>query len=122
VPDQTPEEAPDHASAFRSLDDAVHQRTRLGILTVLLEAGEADFRFLKGALDLTDGNLGRHLEILSSAGYVTTRRGYDGRRSKAWVALTSRGADALRIEADALRAIVARLDGGGGGPLAGDGS
>ncbi|OUE07948.1 hypothetical protein CMsap09_03285 [Clavibacter michiganensis] len=51
---------------------------------------------------------------------MTTRRGYDGRRSKAWVALTSRGADALRIEADALRAIVARLD--GGGPLAGDGS
>ena len=109
------DEAPagaDRSADFRSLDDAVHQRTRLAILTVLLEAGEADFRFLKQTLDLTDGNLGRHLEVLSGAGHVTTRRGYDGRRSKAWVALTPRGADALRIEADALRAIVARLDDG----------
>lgn len=105
-------EGPDRSADFRSLDDAVHQRTRLAILTVLLEAGEADFRFLKQTLDLTDGNLGRHLEVLSVAGHVTTRRGYDGRRSKAWVALTPRGADALRIEADALRAIVARLDDG----------
>jgi DNA-binding MarR family transcriptional regulator len=112
VPD-APAAEPDHSADFRSLDDAVHQRTRLAILTVLLEAGETDFRFLKQTLDLTDGNLGRHLEVLADAGYVSTRRGYDGRRSKAWVTLTRRGADALRIEADALRAIVARLDHGG---------
>jgi DNA-binding MarR family transcriptional regulator len=113
MPDTPATDEPDHSAHFRSLDDAVHQRTRLAILTVLLEAGEADFRFLKQTLDLTDGNLGRHLEVLSDAGYVSTRRGYDGRRSKTWVTLTSRGADALRIEADALRAIVARLDHGG---------
>ena len=70
------------AGEFSSLDDAVHQRTRLAILTILHEAGEADFRFLRTTLDLTDGNLGRHLEVLLGAGYITTRRGYDGRRRR----------------------------------------
>ncbi|WP_258059507.1 MULTISPECIES: transcriptional regulator [unclassified Rathayibacter] len=95
---------------FASLDDAVHQRTRLAILTILHEAGEADFRFLRTTLDLTDGNLGRHLEVLLRAGHITTRRGYDGRRAKNWVALTPQGTAALSIEVEALRAIVARVD------------
>jgi hypothetical protein len=37
----------------------VHQRARLGILTVLGEARRADFPYLKSLLQLTDGNLGR---------------------------------------------------------------
>jgi len=40
----------------RRLDDAVHQRTRLGILAVLCEAGRADFNYLRETLELTDGS------------------------------------------------------------------
>jgi DNA-binding MarR family transcriptional regulator len=93
------------------LDDTIHQRTRLGIMTVLHEAGEADFAFLKETLNLTDGNLGRHIEVLSTAGYISARRGYDGRRSRTWVSLTSLGTSALQLEVEMLRVIVNRLDG-----------
>lgn len=48
----------------RRLDDAVHQRTRLGILAVLCEGGRTDFLYLRGVLDLTDGNLSRNLSKL----------------------------------------------------------
>ena len=65
-------------------DDVVHQRTRLGILAVLAEATEADFTYLRKVLDLTDGNLGRHLEILESAGLITISKGYHGRRPRTW--------------------------------------
>jgi DNA-binding MarR family transcriptional regulator len=58
----------------------VHQRTRLGILAVLAGATEADFTYLRKVLDLTDGNLGRHLEILEGAGLISISKGYHGRR------------------------------------------
>lgn len=92
------------------LNETIHQRSRLAIMTVLREAGEADFAFLKENLDLTDGNLGRHLEVLATAGYVSTRRGYDGRRSRTWVRMTLQGFTALQLEVDALRAIINRAD------------
>ncbi|TFB66154.1 transcriptional regulator [Cryobacterium sp. Hz9] len=92
------------------LNETIHQRSRLAIMTVLREAGEADFAFLKDNLDLTDGNLGRHLEVLATAGYVSTRRGYDGRRSRTWVRITPQGSTALQLEIDSLRAIIDRAD------------
>src|SRR3712207_8147482 len=52
----------------RRLDDTVHQRVRLGILAVLREARRADFAYLRDALELTDGNLSRHIAVLEDAG------------------------------------------------------
>lgn len=103
------ETSPGEPNPF-DLDDTVHQRSRLGILTILREAGEADFAFLKKTLGLTDGNLGRHLDVLATAGYIATRRGYDGRRSRTWVSLTPQGATALDLEVAALRAIIDRAN------------
>ncbi len=56
------------------LDDVVHQRVRLGILAVLRATDAAEFGYLKEVLELTDGNLNRHLEVLTGAGYVTSER------------------------------------------------
>ncbi|MGJ3560193.1 hypothetical protein ACR6C2_23030 [Streptomyces sp. INA 01156] len=41
----------------QSLDDTVHQRVRLGILTIAREADRVEFGFLKKQLAVTDGNL-----------------------------------------------------------------
>jgi DNA-binding MarR family transcriptional regulator len=94
------------------LDDVVHQRNRLGILTILSEAGKADFGYLRDQLELTDGNLGRHLAVLSDAGLVTlTKRLTDG-RARTWVTITAAGRRALDRELDALRAILDRTNRG----------
>ncbi|MCU1432084.1 MAG: MarR family transcriptional regulator [Actinotalea sp.] len=89
------------------LDDVVHQRARLGILTILAEAKEADFSYLRRALDLTDGNLGRHLEVLAGADYVTVAKTYDGRRGRTWARITDRGRHALWLEVRALESLIA---------------
>jgi len=89
------------------LDETVHQRARLGILAILAETREADFTHLKTRLALTDGNLGRHLEVLVTAGYVTVRKGSDGRRNRTWVQITSTGRGALGKEVAMLRQLVA---------------
>jgi DNA-binding MarR family transcriptional regulator len=93
------------------LDDLVHQRTRLGILTVALEAKRVEFGYILKTLELTAGNLSGHLAILEDAGLVRTTKGYAGRRPRTWVSITRPGSVALRAEIDTLRAIVLRVDG-----------
>src|SRR5687767_3095029 len=93
-----------------SLGDLVHQRTRLGILTILSESGRADFTYLKAALDLTDGNLGRHLETLREAGMIDIEKEFVGRRPKTWAAITKHGRHALNEHVAALREIVDRVE------------
>jgi DNA-binding MarR family transcriptional regulator len=93
------------------LDETVHQRVRLGILAVAVEVAEVDFAYLKRALDLTDGNLSKHLQVLEKAGLVEIRKGYEGKRPRTWVSATGAGREALDTELAALKALVAKLDG-----------
>ncbi|MFD4897928.1 winged helix-turn-helix domain-containing protein [Streptomyces sp. NPDC058411] len=94
----------------QALDDTVHQRVRLGVLTVAREADRAEFSFLKKQLAVTDGNLSRHLKVLEESGMITVEKGYAGRRPRTWVTLTREGALALDVELRALRALVLRLE------------
>lgn len=77
------------------LDDIIHQRTRLGVMTVLCEVSESDFTFLRDTLGLSDGNLSRHLTVLADAGYVRITKGYQGRKPHTSVKATARGRRAL---------------------------
>ncbi|TDC71685.1 transcriptional regulator [Actinomadura sp. GC306] len=95
----------------QNLNDTVHHRTRLGIMTVLREIDRAEFGYLRDTLNLTDGNLSRHLRTLDEAGYIEIHKGYHGRRPRTWLSLTPEGSRALAEELAALRDLVARLDG-----------
>jgi DNA-binding MarR family transcriptional regulator len=91
------------------LNDVVHQKHRLGILTIASETKRVEFGYLKDTLGLTGGNLSRHLTVLVDAGLLDMEKGYDGRRPKTWVSITRAGRQALADELAALRALVARL-------------
>jgi len=88
------------------LDDVVHQRHRLGILTITAEARQAEFGYLREALGLTAGNLSRHISVLEEAGLVQVEKGYKGRRPRTWVRITARGRSALAAELDVLARLV----------------
>ena len=88
------------------LDDIVHQRHRLGILTITAEARKSEFGYLREALGLTAGNLSRHLSVLEEAGLVQVEKGYQGRRPRTWVRITGRGRSALAAELDVLAGLV----------------
>ena len=96
---------------IHDLDDDVHQRVRLGILAALIGLTRADFAHLKTSLALTDGNLGRHLEVLKDAGLVKLAREASGNRPRTWVSITPNGKSALRKEVNALRKIMSQIDG-----------
>jgi DNA-binding MarR family transcriptional regulator len=76
---------------------------------VLAEAGQADFPYLRGVLGLTDGNLGRHLQILADAGLITISKGYHRRRPRTWASITSAGRHGLDTELASMRALISLL-------------
>ena len=94
----------------RRLDPTIHQPARLGILTVASETKRIDFVTLRELLDLTDGNLSRHLATLEAAGYITIEKAFEDRKPRTWIAATRAGRKALAAEIAALRDIVAAAE------------
>ena len=93
-----------------TINDDVHQRVRLGILAILNGAARADFRYLRETLGVTDGNLGRHLQVLEEAGFISVEKVFEDRKPRTWVKITRAGRSAFQDEVQALQAIVAALD------------
>ena len=110
VPAPASQAAGPGAHPTNGLDDTVHQRHRLGILTITAEA-RAEFGYLRDALGLTPGNLSRHLTVLEEAGLVQVEKGYEGRRPRTWVRITASGRAALAAELAALTELVRRHGG-----------
>jgi DNA-binding MarR family transcriptional regulator len=104
--DPAPEPAAQHPTS--GIDERVHQRHRLGILTITAEAQRAEFSYLREALGLTAGNLSKHLTVLEEAGMVQLEKGYAGRRPKTWVRITRPGRAALAAELTALTELLRR--------------
>lgn len=76
-------EASDDAGqfAYEGLDRVIHERARLGVLTSLIAHPKGlGFGDLRRLCQLTDGNLARHLQVLSEAGLVeVSKQGEQGR-------------------------------------------
>lgn len=92
------------------LDDVVHQRVRLGILTIAHQARDVEFGFLRTTLELTAGNLGQHLTVLEKAGLINVEKGYEGRRPRTWINLTPTGRQALQDEIAHLKRLIHHIE------------
>ena len=67
--------------SYEGLDRVIHEKARLGILASLAaHSGGLLFNDLKELCCLTDGNLSRHLSVLSEAGLVEIWKGQQGPR------------------------------------------
>jgi DNA-binding MarR family transcriptional regulator len=98
------------AHPANGLDDVVHQRVRLGILTIAHEARRVEFGYLRTQLQLTAGNLSQHLGVLETAGLVGVEKGYEGKRGRTWITLTAAGDTALAEEIGRLKQLIARVE------------
>lgn len=108
-PAESPQpEPPGLEHPTNGIDETVHQRHRLGILTITAEAQRAEFGYLRQTLGLTPGNLSKHLTVLEQAGMIEVQKGYTGRRPRTWVRITSHGRAALAAELAALTELLRR--------------
>jgi DNA-binding MarR family transcriptional regulator len=107
--------APDSTAGHpaNGLNDIVHQRVRLGILTIAHEARRVEFSYLRTNLELSAGNLSQHLGVLENAGLVSLEKGYAGKRARTWVTLTKAGQAALAEEIAQLKLLISQIERGG---------
>ena len=92
------------------LNDIVHQRVRLGILTIAREAPRVEFSYLRTNLELSAGNLSQHLGVLENAGLISIEKGYAGKRARTWITLTNAGRAAFAEEITQLKLLISRVD------------
>jgi DNA-binding MarR family transcriptional regulator len=91
------------------LDPLISQPVRLQIMASLMSLDPeetVDFTYLKNLLNLTDGNLGAHLNKLEEAVYIRTEKTFVGKKPKTYVSLTGKGRDAFAEHVAALEEIV----------------
>lgn len=88
------------------LDRLIHERMRLGIVSVLAVNDHLSFNDLKKILQTTDGNLSVHARKLEEAGYVTCKKYFEGRLPKTEYRLTGPGRRALERYLDHMEAII----------------
>lgn len=89
------------------LDELIHQRTRLAILSALAAHDRLSFNDLKAVLDITDGNLSVHARKLEDAGYLRCTKRFRGRTPLTEYALTAAGRRALDDYLSHMEAIIA---------------
>ena len=78
--------------AYEGLDRVIHEKARLGIMTSLATHPDGLlFPELRELCTLTDGNLNRHLHVLSEAALIEVWKRGEGKRSQTLVRLTTSG-------------------------------
>ena len=78
--------------AYEGLDRVIHEKARLSIVTSLAtHPAGLIFNDLKELCALTDGNLSRHLQILSEAGLIQIWKGFKDNRPQTLCRMTDVG-------------------------------
>lgn len=91
------------------LDQLIHGRVRLGIVSALAVHEVLSFNELKEILETTDGNLSVHARRLEDAGYLRCKKSFHGRLPRTEYRLTTAGREALERYLDHMQALIGRV-------------
>jgi DNA-binding HxlR family transcriptional regulator len=90
---------------FDKLDRAIHEKSRLAIMTLLASRVSWSFQDLKSELKMSDGNLVTHLRTLHKLGFVAVTKAVLDRPQTSY-ALTVKGRAAFKDYLHVLEQIV----------------
>lgn len=93
---------------YQQLDDIIHSRIRLAVMSVLIAVDEAEFTFLRDRVQATDGNLSIHLRKLEEAGYIAVKKGFVGRKPQSTYRVTAKGRKAFAAYVEQLEKMIGR--------------
>jgi len=91
---------------YQQLDDIIHSRIRLAIISVLIAVEEAEFKFLKEKVHATDGNLSVHLKKLEEVGYIFVRKEFIERKPVTSYRLSKKGQEAFKKYVERLENLI----------------
>ncbi len=88
---------------MKELDPLMHSQLRLAVMSILMNVDEADFVYLKEKTESTAGNLSVQLDKLSTAGYITTEKGFAGKKTRTVCRITELGRKAFEEYVETLK-------------------
>ena len=91
---------------FLNLDRVIHEKGRLGIMSLLAASPELSFTEMRDTLGMTDGNITTHIRTLQEAGYVSVSKTYEKNRPLTTCSLTANGRKAFASYINLLEQIV----------------
>ena len=91
---------------YQQLDDIIHSRIRLAIISVLVSVDEAEFNFIKEKVKTTDGNLSVHLKKLESVDYIVVKKEFVERKPVSSYKLTKKGINAFEAYISRLESLI----------------
>lgn len=94
---------------YKQLDELIHSRIRLAIMSTLASVDEGEFTFLRNQIGATDGNLSTHLRKLEAAGYVAVEKHFAKRKPVSRYHLTAAGRQAFATYVNRLEELVGGL-------------
>lgn len=80
---------------FEALDPLLHSQLRLAVMSLLISVESADFVYIKEQTGATAGNLSVQVDKLSSAGYISVEKKFEGKKPKTTCKITEQGVDAF---------------------------
>jgi len=80
---------------YKNIDDLLHSRIRLAVISFLSGCNESDFTTIKRTVGATDGNITTHLRKLEDAEYIIMRKEFVGRKPITYYMLSPKGLDAF---------------------------
>ena len=93
---------------FKELNPLLHSELRLGIMSILLSAEEADFTYLKQETKATAGNLSVQIDKLSKAEYIEVIKTFKGKMPCTLCRITPKGVEAFEEYVEALKTYIYR--------------
>jgi len=97
---------PSIESSIGALDDLIHSKIRLAIMTILMSVEKAQFTYLKKLTQTTDGNLSVHLTKLEDAEYISVEKRFVRKRPQTTCKITEQGRRAFEKYIDVLERII----------------
>ena len=85
------------------LDPLLHSELRLAVMSILMDADQADFSYIKKQTGATSGNLSVQIDKLSAAEYITIEKGFKGKMPCTTCKITQAGKDAFENYVTALK-------------------
>jgi len=98
--------APSLDDALRPLDELVHERIRLGILSALAVSATLSFVDLRALLQTTDGTLSVHARRLEDAGYIECTKRFERRVPRTEFRITDTGRKAFEAYLDRMEELI----------------
>lgn len=80
---------------INNLDQIIHAKARLLLISYIYLSGRADFRFLHIQTGLTWGNLSTHMSKLETAGYITIKKKIIQKKTYTTAYITKTGKNAF---------------------------